>query len=237
MTSQFAGSALAYDPGTNGIGRLSVIAGDGPPVTSSTLSYDVRGRVSEEKFNFSRLDAASASVWVLYTYDWVNNLTSISDPRDPTGTKRVFYGRNVLGQLDHMPNRIHAIAYANLHNMPDSGIDDFEYDAPGRVTGVTYGHGPTDVFTYDADGRMTEVMGSGPLQIRYQYDAVGTLLNETHPSRPFAMNYQYDRLHRLTNATGTLNSRAVSLTYGYSLSGETCAPKPGRDPPIFSGDP
>ncbi len=207
----FAETARGYDFGPNGKGRVTVVAGYGPPVTWSQLFYDVRGRVTTEKFYFQNLDAALNGVTVAYEYDRENKVSAVRDPRG----RLTRYARNVLGQIDKSLTRP-AIHYNEDHA---KGIPDLDYDPSGRTTVVKYGNGLTDIYAYHPRGRMEEILGDGPVQASYHYDLAGNLLNETRADGSTAVDYLYDRLRRLTNANGTIGQRNVALTWRYDASG------------------
>jgi len=211
LVSRYGESTRSYDQGQNGIGRLTGILGYGPPTTSSTLHYDVRGRVSEEAFALQGLDATlPAQLTVGYAYDREGALASIRDPRGHF----IQYARNTRGQLDDSfgsPVSLYA-------GQPDAvRISNIDYDASGRLTAIQYAHGALDVFEHDARGRVSTIGGNGPLQISYGYDPVGHLLSDTQPGF-LALTHTYDRLNRLESSNGTTTRGGVSLSYGYDLS-------------------
>ena len=197
------------------MGRLWVAIGYGPPVTWNVLSYDVRGRVSTETFNFRNLDTSLSNASIAYAYDREGKVKAVRDPRG----RWIEYRRNYLGQIDASLGGS-AIRY---NRMWQEQISDLDYDAAGRVTGIHYSHNIMDVFSYDARGRMTSITGSGPLQINYRHDAVGNLRSETHLGglldETMELQYKYDRLHRLVGSTGSLDGGDVALVYDYDASG------------------
>ena len=78
------------------MGRLWVAIGYGPPVTWNVLSYDVRGRVSTETFNFRNLDTSLSNASIAYAYDREGKVKAVRDPRG----RWIEYRRNYLGQID-----------------------------------------------------------------------------------------------------------------------------------------
>ena len=205
-----AEATLYYDSiGTNGVGRLYALVGYGPPATASILSYDVRGRVTEEKFYYGLIDPALNGVSIAYTYDRDGRVRTIRDPRGGL----IQIARNYFGQVDAAGGLGAAIRYNQ--SWPDR-IADIDYDAAGRVTAVTYGHSVTDVFSRDARGRITRLAG-GPLFMNYQYDAVGNLIAENGGRA--SIQYEYDQLHRMVEATGNIGATSVAKNYTYDASG------------------
>lgn len=206
-------SSWLHDVGENAKGRLSRITGYGPPLTMNSLSYDVRGRISEEKFFFfdldHTLDPNFTGVGIVYTYDRQDDVKEIRDPRG----RLIKYIRDIFG-------RIGPISYNDM--FPDR-IADISYDAAGRVTNVLVGlEGSTALnaeYTYDPRGRMKTIGGDGPLRVNYRYDNVGNLLEETHANGRMAVTYDYDELHRLIGASGSIGNTGIGITYDYDQSG------------------
>lgn len=199
-----AESRWYYDYGANARGRLYYIIGYGPPVTWNLLQYDVRGRVTQEYFGFRGLDTAAGTSTIAYHYDRQDALTASRDPRGRwTETPRDYLGRVQSVQYDGRDAIYHV-----------------DYEPSGQPSSVHYAHRVMDVFDYDARGRMTSIMGSGPLQIEYEYDRAGNLLSEdTLGSSRVSVHYEYDAANRLIGASGHMGAASLGLTYSYDTSG------------------
>ncbi len=216
-TSFFGESTRVYDQGPNGeprengIGRLNRVIGYGPPQTWSDLTYNTRGRVTAETFFFQELDAALNGVSIRYGLDRHGDVMSLADPLGRT----LVYTRDVFGRLTGEGQA--AVTLTGVTPEIEL-IEDVDHDALGQVTGILYGHGALDTFLYDGRGRMTDIVGSGPLEIKYAHDLAGNLLSETHLDRPYTVSYGYDALARTIWAKEERQNR-FSLGYAHDGSG------------------
>ncbi|HKZ54936.1 MAG TPA: RHS repeat-associated core domain-containing protein [Anaerolineales bacterium] len=200
-----------YDEGgaaANALGRLTTIEGHGVVDTTIKRSYNVSGWITQEQFLYRALDASlPETVTVGYDYDPREGLLMGLD--DPQGNL-IQYSRNALGQIDKTNG--FAISYEGF-SWPNV-IDDFVYDAAGRVKTITFNDLVYDEFYYDGLGRMQYIKGSGPLAgSEYRYYGSGDLSYALE--RGASIDYTYDNLHRLQTADGAIGQTPLDLTFDY----------------------
>jgi len=161
-----------------------------------------------------------------YSYDALNNLLSVNQQGDGTGTAR---NRN--------------FAYDSLSRLltsanPESGQNTYTYDNDGNVATKTDARGILTTYTYDALNRLTtKTYSDGTITSKYAYDEYAgnigrmtSLGTWTSNGWTTGSNYQYDPMGRLkwqhdycrpfsyscaydTTATYNLAGGMASLTY------------------------
>jgi len=176
------------------IGRLARAVSDGH---SYEYIYDEYGNLKEKRSNGKRL--------ISYTHDVAGKITEIKDPSgivtkyeyDIMGRRSRIYndsGLEVRCGYDAL-DRISHIRYGN-------GVETvYAYDADGNISSMETKAGENILlsFAYEYDGngnrtaktgtQMTE--GSSALDISYQYDVRGQLLEEKRNGNP--IQYAYDK--------------------------------------------
>lgn len=138
------------------------------------------------------------------TTAWIDQLTSVTDPRGVTTQYNYNAFSDVLQQVSPdtgMTTNIYDNA-GNLVTQTDAKgqLTTYSYDILNRVTGVTYADGQTVVNTYDQGAN-----GIGRLQ-RIQ-DSAGTIV------------YAYDLHGRVTSETRTILAVNYVTAYGYDSAG------------------
>ena len=118
---------------------------------------------------------------------------------------------------------------SRMETNPDGFVVKYQYDAAGRLAGLTDGADvPIVTYTYDAAGRLdTEVRGDGSVAdlatTDYQYDPAGRLLKVTNFRPDLSVEtdftYTYDELGR----RATMNTIDGLWTYGYDAAGQLTA--------------
>lgn len=98
-----------------------------------------------------------------YTYDALNRLTSVIDPRG----SNVRYEWTATGQRSR-------IIY------PDNTVVRYDYDKLDRIKQVTDGQNKITSYQYDAAGRLTEKLLPNNRRSTYRYDGAGQLLELKH---------------------------------------------------------
>ena len=177
---------------------------------------------------------ASSTYITVYTYDALNNLTSITDALD--NERNFTY--DGLSRL---------LTSQDLHAPADGsyGTRSFEYDLAGNIASTTDAKSQTTAYTYDALNRVLteDYTGSAGTEIEYgydsctngegrlcaattteattnlAYDAVGNINSESRAidGTTYTTTFTRDRLGNLTSIIYP-NSREVS--YGYSDAGQ-----------------
>ena len=129
-----------------------------------------------------------------YTYDGLDQLTQVQDPRNLATT----YTRNGLGQTTQQQS-------------PDTGSTVNTYDAAGNLLTQTDAKAQKTTYTYDVLNRLTSIKYADNSTVTYTYDA----FNNTSTTAP---NYGKGRLTTLTekNAAGTV---LRTLNYRYDIYG------------------
>jgi len=135
---------------------------------SSTLSYDVLGRLSEKVETVG----GATHTWS-YTYDAPGQLATVS--YDGVVVERYTY--KPAGDRLSMENSLTGVSippggysYDDDHKLLAAGSRSYTYDANGRLHTVT--DGATTTLSYTSDGALGSVQTGGHL-ITYQYDAFG----------------------------------------------------------------
>lgn len=177
---------------------------------ASNQSYDALNRVKQQLQPPAA--AGSARPAVNYAYDGLDQLSTVSDPRNLVTT----YTNDGLG------NRSALLS-------PDTGTTASTYDAAGNLKTSTDARGKVTTYSYDALNRLTLIDFVGWTDTRFEYDGgaagaphvLGKLTSMTDESG--SMTYIYDTFGRLTGKTQTVNAgvwrTVLTVAYGYGGSG------------------
>jgi len=231
-------TVTAYDAAGN------VTTVTAPDLTTTTYSYDPAHRLKQieygdgQKVSFTydlagrRIEMVDSSGLTRYTYDALDRLTEVIDPR----TQNTRYEWTPVGQRSRIVYPDNSSVYYEydaagqlVKVMDESGTTHYEYDANGRVVKRTLPNGGVSTYTYDALGQVTEIRHAGPggellEQLKYVYDPVGNLtrrertmagIDEDNPAgttRVDAADYVYDALNQLTTVQ-RLNGKRTAYTY------------------------
>jgi RHS repeat-associated protein len=190
--------------------------------TSSTtdyelLAYDANGNVT----SLTLRDATS----IAYTYDNLNRLTFKNLPgTDPD----VAYTYDLFGRPLTLATSAQSVtlAWDALGRLSSDaqpfGTMNYQYDAVGHRTRVTYPGSSYVTYDYDIVGDMTTVKESGTTTLAtYAYDNLGRRTSLTL-GNGVVSTYTYDTVSRLTglslNLTGTTDDLSIGLSY--NLAGQ-----------------
>lgn len=200
----------------NGLGQ--VLTRSSPDAGTSTYTYDSAGRLATETradwvtltYAWDALDRltsrSAASVTETFTYDegtyGKGRLTRIDDA---SGQTRFEY--NAAGELIRQVNTIAGVAYTTAWN----------YDAAGRLTGMTYPTGLQLAYGYDGAGRLASVSAYLNGQWVVLADA---FLYQPATERRYAWRFGNGRVRLVTldadGRVGQLDSGAAhKLGFGY----------------------
>ena len=208
--------------------------------------YNDQGRLKEKRSGGRRL--------ISYTYDQAGKITEITDPAGVT----THYEYDILGRTSRISSpggmevryrydcldRLEQIRYGN-------GIrTSYQYDADGSVSHLETRMG-SDIllsFRYQYDGNGNRLMktgiqgpataGSSALDITYQYDVRGQLLEENRKDAVF--RYSYDAVgNRIRKEEETGKDQRVRTEYAYNeknqlIHTEEFLPDGGRRRNIFT---
>jgi RHS repeat-associated protein len=165
----------------------------------------------------------------IYTYDALDNLTSVSQ----SGQSRTF-AYDLLSRLICASNPESRVGAASCLTLPSSGLDRFSYDANGNLITKTDARGVTVTQTWDPLNRIETKTYSGtpgapPVVFCYGGESYGggscggtpdasqkTCLTGVGSSVSVT-NYTADALCRITASTQTTDSVNYGLTYSYTV--------------------
>lgn len=207
-----------------------VVRRDQPDGTVDTFTYAADGQ---------RQSAVSAAGTTTYSYDMRGLLTTITLPggstvartRDaagnlatlttPSGTTS--YSYDALGRLigASSASGSASIAYDLAGNvvgrsLPNGSVAQYERDARGRVTSLSYSNGGTTIASYanqyTSAGRRSRVVELDGSDTRYTYDGRGRLSAETRTgTSAHAATYAYDAVGN--RVSSTINGETTVATY------------------------
>ena len=177
------------------------------------IGYDSLNRVSTK----TQPPPASgvARPVITYTYDGVDQLASIRDPRNLTTTYTV----------DGIGNQ-------SALGSPDTGNASMTFDVAGNMLSATDARGKVTSYTYDALNRITSIAFATGIANGFEYDGggfgtandIGHLTKFTDESGQTTLHY--DGLGRLTSKVQTTqgtNGASATLTVAYTYGTEGSA--------------
>jgi len=182
-----------------------------PLARSTDLTYDGLRRLTRERQPGPTLDAARPTIG--YTYDGLDYLSSVTDPRLLTTSYSVNGFGNLLSQVSPDTGTT-TTAYRSTANTLYTSKDarakttTYTHDALGRVVSMTYGTGTATRFEYDggaapvaaASGRVTKMTDESGSTV-YTYSDFGEVASKTQ------------------TVTASSKSLVHSVAYGYGTSG------------------
>ena len=152
-------------------------------------------------------DASSPTQPTYYTYDVLNNLTTVGQ-----GVQARNFAYNSLSRLVSAQN-------------PESGTFQYSYDANGNLTQKTDARNITTTFSYDALDRVTlrNYSDSTP-DVSYTYDDAQVPLSKGRLTKVAttaseSMTTGYDTEGRVTNSQQKTAGQTYSFVYTYDLDG------------------
>jgi RHS repeat-associated protein len=189
MTVTYANGAqqnFTYDP----LGNLSeTINGRGDAIHNS---YNALGQITRRDF--------ADGTHLTYAYDAHGNLTAATDA---AGTTTLQYnGADQLTKITYPNSRYLQFTYdaggRRMQSVDQSGFTvNYQYDAVGRLAGLTDGSGATIVlYSYDAVGRLSRKDLGNKTYTTYDYDRAGELMHIINHAPGGSINssfaYTYD---------------------------------------------
>ena len=206
---------------------LSLVNGDGQ-VTNYT--YNAAGQITGETladgtsytFTFdaqgNRITATSAAGTIHLSYNSGDQLTEIAYPNGQSLT----YTYNALGQRIEMVEK---------DNNTVTGTVNYQYDAAGRLTGLTDGTAaPIVTYLYNELGQLEVAVngsgtgsGTGPYSspyTTYQYDADGNLLHVVNYAGGTTVNSRFDYTYNALGQVTTMATINGTWSYSYDAAGE-----------------
>ena len=209
-------TTYAYDNQGNVISIDGPLAGTGDTTTNS---YDALNRLT-------RMTDPNAGQ-VNYGYNALDQMTSVSDPRNLT-TSYAYDALNNLNQLTSPDTGATQNTYDNAGNLlaqtdAKGQVTSYTYDALNRVTSISYASDPglNVSFTYDQGsngiGRLTGVTDSTGTT-SYAYEVHGRLISEARVigGVSFTTAYSYDSAGRLASMS---YPGGRQITYGRDALG------------------
>jgi RHS repeat-associated protein len=201
--------------------------------TSSTtdyeqLTYDANGNVTNKR--------ARDGIPIAFGIDNLNRVTS----RTENGSLTRQYGYNLLGQLTSSswpsggsPETLTYDALGRLTSRAEPYTTlNYQYDAAGRRTRLTWPDGLYINYNYDLANEMTTVVENGTTTLAtYGYDDLGRRTSLTRGNGT-ASYYSYDGASRLTclrldlagggtlDCTPTASGQDNAITFGYNPAGQ-----------------
>jgi YD repeat-containing protein len=164
---------------------------------------DADGRIVlfgyDSKFQFSQLGGPGGEQY-RYAYDAKGNLTGIRD------------ALNLETSFAYEPsfNRL-----AGFTDARGNGID-YQYNAQGNLTRITYEDLSHEDFAYDSFGNAISATNRRGQEVRYEYNPAGQVASKDYVATPgIDFTYQYDvagNLTRATDAGGTTEMTYDPLT-------------------------
>ena len=201
--------------------------------TSSTtdyeqLTYDANGNITNKR--------ARDGIPIAFGIDNLNRVTS----RTENGSLTRQYGYNLLGQLTSSswpsggsPETLTYDALGRLTSRAEPYTTlNYQYDAAGRRTRLTWPDGLYISYNYDLLNEMTTVLENGATTLAtYGYDDLGRRTSLTRGNGT-ASYYSYDGASRLTclrldlagggtlDCTPTASGQDNAITFGYNPGGQ-----------------
>ncbi len=191
-----------YDAGTNGKGRLTSLtekAPGGTTVTTSTFTYDAKGRMLGDTRTVNSVNYATS-----YGYDSYGRLNAVTYP---SGTL-LSYSFDSAGRVSQIQATPSGGSAATL-------VSGVTYHPFGGINGLTFGNGQTYSRSYDLDGRVSGFTLGGSAQT-VSFDAASRVTGSTYfPNTAQSVTYGYDNLDRLTSTV----TPGTTYGFGYDANG------------------
>lgn len=195
----------------NSIGRLTRVEDDSG---ETTLCYDSRGRRIEEKVVID-LYSGLTEFTTSRTFDAIDRLARVTYPDNVVLT----YGYDNNGR----PDSLDATSGGSTYSLITSAA----YTATDKLATLNFGNGGQSTVSFDSrlrPSRLQVWLGSTApsIDLSYNLDPVGNLLNVVDPIGDRSATYTYDGRYRLTSASGDF-AGGETLSYSYDMRGNLTA--------------
>lgn len=173
----------------------------------TNLSYDALARIKQQIQPVPASGVARPAS--NFTYDGLNQASTVVDPRNLTTT----YTSDGLGNQSALAS-------------PDTGSSSRSFDAAGNVLTSTDARGKVTAYTYDALNRVTSISYASGTPTQFEYDggstgapyAIGHLTKMTDESGQ--TSYAYNQAGQVVGKVQTSLSGTRQVAYGYAGSGK-----------------
>ena len=232
ITREHALSEIAYPGGTHRYyaydarGRLASTSRDGGAEmivfayddTGLVTATDALGNPSQFYFDdwgtiLKGTNALGNSV--LLTLDDERNLESVTDPAGHSHLFEYDSLGNLTEYRDAMGNATGFTYTADFNRLDlltdaNGNVTDYDYDASGNLTSITYADDSAESWSYDGLGQATTWTNRRSTPIGFTYNADGQITRKTYDDGSF-VDYVYDARGNLTEATDSTGT--TTFTY------------------------
>jgi RHS repeat-associated protein len=190
-------------------GQLSTVQDEDHASTNAIYSYDALHRMISVRQTLASAPGGAATT--AYSYDVMDNLSSVTDPNGNTTSYR----------------------YDDFHRLerqdsPVTGTTIYQYDPAGNLVATTDARGASTARNYDASNRVltstSQLAGVPAETVTYSYDSAaagsfgrGRLAQMTDPSGATA--YAYERRGLLKSEARTILGSAYGTAFQYDANG------------------
>lgn len=172
----------------------------------TNISYDQLYRIKQQVQPVPAAGVARPAS--TFSYDGLDQLSSVSDPRN----------LSTIYTVDGLGNRLGL-------SSPDTGTTNRTYDSAGNVLTSTDARGKVTTYSYDVLNRVTDITYASGAPTTFQYDggpsgasnAIGHLTRMTDESGQ--TSYSYDPLGRVLTKSQTTGAVNSTVNYSYDGSG------------------
>jgi RHS repeat-associated protein len=176
----------------------------------SNISYDAKGNVTKVTVS------GDGTLTTTMTYDGMNNLTSVTDPKGNKITYNYDSNGNLIGIS--APEGVTASITVDSKGLPTEtsnpmGVKtQYQYNEYGNVTKATLpALGISSMAVYDAASRLTSATDALGRTRSFVYNDNDFLTRETDPMN-HSTSYEYDKNDNLTNITNA-NGGVTTMSY------------------------
>ena len=185
------------------------------PTAITTNSTNISNIEYDDKGNVTQIDVTGdgQTLTTKMTYDDMNNLTSVTDPKESKTTYSYDSNGNLTGVS--APEGVSTSISVNSKGLPTSVTDpmnvvtQFDYNSYGNLTSTTLpALGLTTSSSYDRASRLTSSTDALGRTTSFAYDDNDNLTSETDPA-DHTTSYNYDandNMTSITNAKGGVTS-------------------------------
>lgn len=173
-----------------------------PDSTTESFTYDACGNIT----GFTNRAGAATS----YTYDALNRLSG----KSPSGQSAVTYEYDLVGRLKKS-------ATTTVSGNPATGNFTYTYDNAGRLKTEVSPDGKTVQYDVDANGNVTKITWPDGYYVTREYDEMNRLTKvKLNGSASAALTFDYDALSRRTKITYG-NGVVTNYTYHWDDTVDT----------------